>query len=160
MLFNQYRTSPQEVISLFEKDIEFLENLYLWFEENDNNHDYDGKYLLALYRNNNAFLTKYIHKVYEITPKYKLDDRFRKCRVFLIATIIKKYLISLPTRFSRYLSSTSARSRMLSNASQSKHRGKMCERKNQNLGFCNTSRIILGIKCECNAYLRLVQILM
>ena len=35
MLFNQYRTSPQEVISLFEKDIEFLENLYLWFEEND-----------------------------------------------------------------------------------------------------------------------------
>ena len=42
MLFNQYRTSPQEVISLFEKDIEFLENLYLWFEENDNNHDYEG----------------------------------------------------------------------------------------------------------------------
>lgn len=82
MLFNPYRTSPEEVISLFGKDIEFLENLYLWFEENDDNHDYDGKYLLALCRNNDAFLTKYIHKAYEITPKYKLDDRFRKCRVF------------------------------------------------------------------------------
>lgn len=82
MLFNPYRTSPEEVISLFGKDIEFLENLYLWFEENDDNHDYGGKYLLALCRNNNAFLTKYIHKAYEITPKYKLDDRFRKCRVF------------------------------------------------------------------------------
>lgn len=82
MLFNQYRTSPKEVISFFEKDIYFLENLYLWFEENDDNHDYDGEYLLALYRNNNAFLIKYIHKAYEITPKYKLDYRFRKCRVF------------------------------------------------------------------------------
>ena len=70
------------MISLFEKDIDFLENLYLWFEENDDNHDYDGEYLLALYQNNNTFLTKYIHKAYEITPKYKLDDRFRKCRVF------------------------------------------------------------------------------
>lgn len=82
MLFNQYHTSPKEVISFFEKDIDFLENLYLWFEENDDNHDYDGEYLLALYQNNNTFLTKYIHKAYEITPKYKLDDRFRKCRVF------------------------------------------------------------------------------
>lgn len=82
MLFNPYCASPQEVISLFEKDIEFLEDLYLWFEENDDNHDYDGEYLLALHKNNNAFLTKYIHKAYEITPKYKLDDRFRKCRAF------------------------------------------------------------------------------
>ena len=82
MLFNQYRTSPKEVISFFEKDIDFLENLYLWFEENDDNHDYDGEYLLALYQNNNAFLIKYIQKAYEITPKYKLDDRFRKSRVF------------------------------------------------------------------------------
>lgn len=98
MLFNPYRTSPEEVISLFGKDIDFLENLYLWFEENDDNHDYNGEYLLALYKNNNAFLTKYIHKAYEITPKYKLDDRFRKCRVFfecdnyqeVFNTIIKK----------------------------------------------------------------------
>lgn len=82
MLFNQYCTSPQEVISFFEKDIDFLENLYLWFEENDNNHDYDGEYLLALYQNNNAFLIKYIHKAYEISQKFKLDDKLRKCRVF------------------------------------------------------------------------------
>ena len=82
MLFNPYRISPQEVISLFAKDIDFLEELYLWFEENDANHDYDGEYLSALCQNNTAFLTKYIHKVYDITPKHKLDDRFRKCRVF------------------------------------------------------------------------------
>lgn len=81
-LFNQYCASPQKVISFFEKDTDFLEHLYLWFEENDDNHDYDGEYLLALCQNNNAFLIKYIHKAYEITPEYKLDDRFKKCRVF------------------------------------------------------------------------------
>ena len=100
MLFKEYRTSPQKLISLFAKDIDFLEELYLWFEENDANHDYNGEYLSALCQNNNAFLTKYIHKVYDITPKHKLDDRFRKCRVFfkndnyqeLLDTIINEML--------------------------------------------------------------------
>lgn len=82
-LFNHYRIRPNEVISLFSNDISFLEELYIWFEENDDNHDTDGEFFLALYNNNNQFLTKYIHKIYELTSGYNLYDRLKKCRVFL-----------------------------------------------------------------------------
>ncbi len=82
-LFNSYLSSPEEVISLFTGDCNFLEELYLWFEENDIEHDDEGKFLHALHKNNNNFLTKYIHKVYKICPYYQLADRFEKCKIFL-----------------------------------------------------------------------------
>lgn len=82
MLFNQFHTPPQDLISLFVKNIDFLEDLYLWFEENDDNHDYDGAYLLALSQNNTDFLKKYIYKAYQVTPKHQFDEKFRKCRAF------------------------------------------------------------------------------
>lgn len=82
-LFNPYRITPQEVISLFSKDINFLEELYMWFEENDDYHDNDGKFFLALYHNNNQFLIKYIHKIYELSNGYNLSEGLKKSRIFL-----------------------------------------------------------------------------
>lgn len=82
-LFNHYRISPKDVIALYSKDINFLERLYMWFEENDDNHDNDGDFFLALYHSNNQFLIKYLHKLYELATGYNLCDKLKKCRILL-----------------------------------------------------------------------------
>ena len=82
LLFNSCHTTPTELISLFNKDMELLEDIYLWLEKYDCGNDCEGEYLFAIYNHSPSFLSKYVRAVYLFTQKHQLDDRFRKCRVF------------------------------------------------------------------------------
>lgn len=104
LLFNSYHTSLTELLSVFSKDTELLEDIYLWLEKYDTGNDCDGEYLFAICEHSPSFLNKYIRETYLFTQKHQLDDSFRKCRVFfnsdnyveIFDTIIRELLIISP----------------------------------------------------------------
>ena len=82
LLFNRYHISSDEVLSLFDKHTDLLEDLYIWLEEQNKNDDYDGMFLLKICQNNPDFLNKYVVALQSFSKSFHLDERFRKCRVF------------------------------------------------------------------------------
>lgn len=74
-LFNKHCNTPSKLIGMFKENTELLENIYIWLLQNNSNPDYDGSFLVALYKQNKSFIIKYINlKLEEYSYGYEHDS--------------------------------------------------------------------------------------
>ena len=81
-LFNEYQSSSADIIAMFKENIGLLENIYVWLIQNDCNVDYNGKFLVALYQQNNNFISKYIEAKLGDYSYGGLDESSNAIRAF------------------------------------------------------------------------------
>jgi mRNA-degrading endonuclease HigB of HigAB toxin-antitoxin module len=59
-ILNEHNNSPEELTSKFSNDIELLEDIYIWLENNVHYNDYRASFMIAIYKQSHRILEKFV----------------------------------------------------------------------------------------------------
>lgn len=81
-ILNEHNNSPEELTSKFSNDIELLEDIYIWLENNVHYNDYRASFMIAIYKQSHRILEKFVRSKIESSNFSRYDDSLKKIRRF------------------------------------------------------------------------------
>lgn len=91
LMFNHMHNSPQDVIQMFNNDLDLLENIYCTLLSYDSHHDYNGLFLKGIYLVKPSILDKYIEYLINGINGTFRDYRERDQSLFLTEDFLNVY---------------------------------------------------------------------
>lgn len=81
LLFNEYAYKPDELLKLYDNDIELLQNIYFEMLKYSSNDDYSGKFIKAFIDTDKSWLVRYADYLYDNLDNHSIDvhDRLNAC---------------------------------------------------------------------------------